>query len=174
VTGSVKFASPLEGEVGPKVRVGGDGAAFSLLSALKCLTDKQQHPFSIAQHVVIPESDNAISASLEPFGADTVVIGMLTAIDLDDQLSFRAEEIGDVRSDWVLSPETSSVQLLAPQTEPQSLLSIGEIATQFAGERRSHSFNFGSETAATLPPTRRCFASPTSPSRGEATDKTLH
>jgi hypothetical protein len=168
VTARINFASPLEGEVGAKRREGGDGAAFSQLSALQCLLDNQQNTLGVFQHVVIPKSDNAISTRLKPLRADTVIVGMLSAIHLDDQLSFGTKEIGNVWADWVLSPETGSVQLLAAQTEPQSLLGIGEVATQFAGNWGGHNYNSGSDTAETRPPTRRCFASPTSPSRGEA------
>jgi hypothetical protein len=74
-----------------------------------------QHPIGIRKHVVVPEADDTITTSLEPARAHLTVIGMLPAIDLDDELRLGAEEIDDVGSERVLAAEAETFELFAPQ-----------------------------------------------------------
>jgi hypothetical protein len=57
---------------------------------------------------------------------------MLAAIDLDDQASLAADEIHDIRPDWILPNEFRAADLPRAQPVPQPLLGIGCVATQAA------------------------------------------
>jgi error-prone DNA polymerase len=159
---SLEIASPLEGEVGDATATildrqrspppgnqsvadfplqGGGKRGENLLAfrqRAQRLTQNQQDSFHIPQHVVVPESEDAVAPRLEPGAANSTVIGMLPAIDLDDQRSLRTEEIDDIGTDRLLPAQAESVDLLSPHLEPQSRLGIGEIGAQMPGEMRGH------------------------------------
>jgi error-prone DNA polymerase len=120
------------------------------------LNDDQQHPFGVAQHIIVPEANDTISMRFEPPCADVAVVGMLSTIGFDNETGFGTEEIGDIGADRVLSAETGSPGLPASQMIPQPLLGLGEVDAQMASERRHY------------PPPVDAKASPTSPSRGGA------
>ena len=63
--------------------------------------------FDISQHVVIPESQNAITVIRKPLIADgiTRVSGMLAAIDFNDDAVLSAYEVDDIGADWLLTDE---------------------------------------------------------------------
>src|SRR5471032_1242355 len=73
-----------------------------------------------------------------------------------DFVSFEADEIDDVRPDWLLTPEFETVKPAAAKREPQFALHVGLLASQAAGEQMFHS-----------PLTRRAKCAPPSPTRGE-------
>jgi len=50
---------------------------------------------------------------------------VLSTVEFDDEHSFEANEVREVRSDRNLPPETESVELLATQVVPQETLGIG-------------------------------------------------
>ena len=66
-----------------------------------------QHAVAIAQHVVIPEAEHAIAFRREPsvaFGI-TRVLGVLPAIDFDDEALVMADKINRKTADRCLPPE---------------------------------------------------------------------
>jgi hypothetical protein len=67
--------------------------------------------------------------------ARLTVIGMLSAVDLDDELRLGAKEIDNVASERMLAAEAETFELFSPQTRPQPDLSIRRREPQFAGER---------------------------------------
>ncbi len=132
------------------------------------LNDNQQHPFGIAQHLIVPEANHAIALGLEPNSTNLAVLGMLSPIDLDNQPGLGTEEVGYIGTDRVLPPEASATNLLAPQMVPQMPLGIGEIEAQMAGEWRGHGDSLPADMRRDHPPPVDADASPTSPPRGEA------
>src|SRR6202022_2019119 len=57
---------------------------------------------------------------------------MLTAVDLDDQLSLLAEEIGDERTHGNLTPKAVSTDLFFPQPHPETHFGIGHLSTELS------------------------------------------
>jgi hypothetical protein len=71
-----------------------------------------EHAFGVGEDVVVPESQHALALTLEPFGSLGVrlVVGVLTAIGLDNQMMLGADEVDDISADGVLSPELETGQ----------------------------------------------------------------
>ena len=70
--------------------------------------DTRHHPFQILQYVMVPESDDSESVTFEtrsPGGvlAGFIIIGMLAAIDFDDEPPLEAAEIDDLIADRMLA-----------------------------------------------------------------------
>src|SRR5689334_25088860 len=58
--------------------------------------DHRPYPVRIAQHLIVPETENAISFVLDHSSARLILSGLvLTAVDLDDELGAMAREIRD-------------------------------------------------------------------------------
>ena len=55
---------------------------------------------------------------------------MLTTVDLDDQLSFYAGEVDDVRTHWHLAAETVSADLFSSQSPPETYFGVGHLGSQ--------------------------------------------
>src|SRR5689334_10640194 len=79
------------------------------------ITNHPQHPVGVGKHVIVPEADDTITACLEPEHARLPVIGMLSAIDLDDELRLGAKEIDDIGSERMLVAKAESFELLSSQ-----------------------------------------------------------
>jgi hypothetical protein len=73
-----------------------------------------EHPVRVSYNVVIPESTHEITHRLQDSGSIPItfsVVGVLTAIELHNQLGIRAEEIDDKAVDRHLPLELPSIQL---------------------------------------------------------------
>lgn len=80
----------------------------------KHFRNRLDHALDVPKHLMVPEPDHAIAASLEKSGTVRIdFFTMLPAIDLDDELVAKAEEVGIERSDNGLTPELRLRQLLA-------------------------------------------------------------
>jgi hypothetical protein len=80
-----------------------------------------QHPLCVYEHVVVPEPDHSITESLQKAAALFVPIlplGMLAAIQLDDQHWIQAQEVRDVASNNLLASELAAFELTIPQSAP--------------------------------------------------------
>ena len=156
---------PLRGRDGE----GGNDATLSVSVSKPTLPqrldDHRQHAVHVAQHVVVPEADYPVAAGFEPVGAQRTVLGMLPAIDLDDQLRLRTEEVDDIGTDRLLATEPGSVDLLAAQMGPQSPFGIGGVGAEMPGERGGHSQMLPAFYRPEHPPPQP------SPSRGEGVRK---
>jgi hypothetical protein len=86
-----------------------------------------QDASDIAQHIVIPEPQHPIVAIDEPFFANRVarIVGMLSAVDFDDEATFAADQIYRVRTDRFLSDELVTVKPPRSESAPKSILGIG-------------------------------------------------
>ena len=97
-----------------------------------------QYCLRLSQHVVIPEPKHPIARLGEKASPPLIclgLIGMLSAIQLDDQLRFRAKEVHDAASDWLLSTELEAIHLSAPKIQPQLALSVGLVTAEALGAR---------------------------------------
>src|SRR6185437_5369342 len=59
-------------------------------------------------------------------------VQMLRAVDLDDQPSFDACEIGDVASQRMLAAKAEAGQLAVAQARPEPMFRLGHVTTQLA------------------------------------------
>lgn len=76
--------------------------------ASQSLQNHLKHALNMYQRIIVPETQHAIAHSLQISCASLVVhhlIRVLTTVQLDDQHSFRADEIDDVVADLVLAAE---------------------------------------------------------------------
>ena len=76
-----------------------------------------QHCVGFLKHLVIPESEHAISLRFDSTVAMFIVamaLLMLSAIKLDYEPRFETREIGDVAADGYLAAETIPANLAAP------------------------------------------------------------
>jgi hypothetical protein len=97
--------------------------------------DHLEHARAIAQHVMIPEAQNAITFRYEPTIALNVacILSVLATIDLDDQPLLLTNEVDNVAADWHLPPEAQSVEAMCPQHEPEASLGVRHVAAQRFG-----------------------------------------
>ena len=84
------------------------------MSAAKCGKDEIHDPVGVLKDFVVPEPNDAVAFAIEPSGASCVALNLscvLTAIDFDDELAFKADEIDDEPPDGCLAAEEASAKL---------------------------------------------------------------
>ena len=64
------------------------------------------------------------------------VVGMLAAVEFDDQARIEAGEVGDVGADGSLAAEAVAVELASAEARPEMLFGVGGVFAEFAGELR--------------------------------------
>jgi hypothetical protein len=77
----------------------------------------------VGQDVVIPEAQDSKAELLQEgrsLGIEsfTVVIGVRIAVDFDDESGLKANEVDDVPSKWMLTPEFSAIHAMRAKTRP--------------------------------------------------------
>jgi hypothetical protein len=101
--------------------------------------DRLHHSIELLQDVVVPEKKNGKSSAVEKLGSSDILVGrlgMLTAVEFDDQAMLHATEVGDERRDWVLTSKLRASALPSTQPLPEQTLGVGLIATEFPSVRR--------------------------------------
>jgi hypothetical protein len=94
-----------------------------------------KYTFEIFQHFVIPESQDSKSILFEDCGSMVVLrhaIGVLAAIELNDQSCFDTCEVNDVSGNRQLSPEFEFAQAPSAQMCPEHPFDIRRSDTQGA------------------------------------------
>ncbi len=94
-------------------------------------SDCLKHPVQFVEYLIVPESQNPVSHFLQFIGTVFVVwnmIHMLAAIQLNDEISFKTDEIYDVWSYHLLAAELVAVESVGPQLVPQCSFGIGGLA----------------------------------------------
>jgi hypothetical protein len=94
-----------------------------------------KHALDIGQHIIVPETQHAVTHGLQILGPMLVVIRllrMLTTIQLNNQHGLRTDEIDDVTAYFVLPSELPSRQVAVAQVSPQQLFHIRHRTTQSA------------------------------------------
>src|SRR5688500_11221443 len=90
------------------------------------------------EYVVVPVSDHPVALRFQYGGPARVVLGlfgMLSAVELDDELRQRADEIDDVRADRNLPAETEAFHLASAQESPELALGVRALVSQLACEQ---------------------------------------
>jgi hypothetical protein len=96
--------------------------------------DHPQDRVEILEDFVIPETDNPIAQCLDPrLPLYISLSAMLAAVDLDDQICLRTQEIHDERADRCLSAEFKAIKPAVAQGEPDAQFSSGHVATERGG-----------------------------------------
>jgi hypothetical protein len=139
--------TPLEGEArpvrsrsnpkGPIAKSGWPGRGRGSRSTQRP-PNRLHHALGIRQDLVVPTSDHAIAAALEPGGVRRTLLRVLAAVDFDDESCLGTKEVDDVAAYRLLAAEAETIELLAPQLRPQPNLGVGRIDAQLGGEGRRH------------------------------------
>jgi hypothetical protein len=84
---------------------------------------------------VVPESQDAIAGAIQEVCAPLVgwISTVLSAIRLDDQMGFVADEVANEGTDRLLLAELGVGQLTRPEQAPEFPFRIGHIAPQSLG-----------------------------------------
>ena len=94
-------------------------------------SDRLQHAVEIAQHLVVPEADDAKACGFQKRRSRRVGFdAVLPAIDFHDQRCLEAQQVGDEVINGNLPPELRATELPVAQSRPQQRLCIGGIATK--------------------------------------------
>jgi len=101
------------------------GKSFPLLYFFQNIC---HYNFRRFQYVVVPVTQNTIAAFFQPGTSLFIVfhlVSMLTTIEFDDQFLFKADEVNNVNSDRMLSPELVRAHLTRAQMFPKKPLCVG-------------------------------------------------
>ena len=63
---------------------------------------------------------------------------MLAAIQFDDQACFRAIEVSNEYTDWLLAPKAKAVELSLSKVKPEALLGFGWVLSQMSSNLEYH------------------------------------
>ena len=87
--------------------------------------NRLKHRFCIAQYVVVPEPDHSQAASFESTGPCSIgLIGVLAAVQFDDELGGVAVEVENIGRIRMLSAESEATESCSAQMEPELALGI--------------------------------------------------
>ena len=116
--------SPLEGE-------GRGGGAVRA----KRGHDRFKDAIKVFEYVAVPEANDPIAACLQPFGPLAIfddLLGVLSAIDFNDELGLGAEEVDHEGADGLLASEAEAVELTLAQMSPQNALRFCRVLPKVA------------------------------------------
>ena len=76
-------------------------------------TDDVENAIGIAQYVVVPKAQHAVTRAVQKFRSAPIVsaVGVLPAVGLDDQARLLANEVGYIGADRLLPTKLRFVQL---------------------------------------------------------------
>jgi hypothetical protein len=163
---------PLVGEASSLLRLSplaGRGRSASALrvrgSFRKRGRNGLEHATDIAEHVVVPKSQDTILVTDKPIIADHVtrIVCVLTTIDLNDETAFPANEVHSVKTNGILTDELVPIQPSTAKTIPESRLCICRSASQLPS---SIGFCLITRTHVDSPLTRRAARAGLSPQAG--------
>lgn len=75
--------------------------------------DAPHHPFGIFDYLVVPKPQNRVALFREPMVTkpiSSIILGVLSAVELDDESLGQAYEINDVRAQWLLTAKLVPLQ----------------------------------------------------------------
>ena len=87
-----------------------------------------QHDICLSQRVIVPKPDDPKAFRFKDgcsFCITRLLFGMLPAVELHDQLLFKADEIHDVRWNRMLPPKLESAEVAVFQMQPKPQFRIG-------------------------------------------------
>jgi hypothetical protein len=102
--------------------------------------DKLENCIRTLQNIVIPKAQHLKSFLSQPLFANTIrlVVRVLTAIDLKNQLPTQARKIDDVWTDRHLPLELNANEAMGAQSIPQPTLGVGHVASQILRVTNAH------------------------------------
>ena len=85
-----------------------------------------EHRFGSQQHVIVPEANDEQAHRLEIVRPPAVVLrtAVLSAIDLNHDATFQAQEIDDVPTDRTLPPELMAAEATTSHALPEHALRV--------------------------------------------------
>ena len=109
----------------------------------QCLSDDLQYGIGFVQHLVIPEAQHTPAVQLQKLGAllvvrQTIAMGVLAAVELNNEVGWHAGKVGKVGASGVLAAEFVAGKLLRAQVVPEQALGVGGLLAQGAGILRPH------------------------------------
>jgi hypothetical protein len=107
-------------------------------SVFQYLANPRQDTVHVLVHFVVPETQNAITLCFQPCASLSIPfalnrLGVLTSIELDDQLPVEAREVDDEGAARHLATELMLFKLAIAQAGPKLLLCHGLVASETAG-----------------------------------------
>ena len=96
---------------------------------LNAIQNRLRHRIGMSQDFVVPESQHAIAASLQPATTIHVVrdlLCVLAAIDFDNHPALETHKVHDERADGLLPAKLHAGELTALELLPQALLGFGQ------------------------------------------------
>lgn len=115
----------------------GRGGRASSSCLTKCLDDASEDVVQVVADLLVGEAQQREALSLDLAGAGRIVegcVGVLRAVDLDDQLRGEAEEVGRVGAERYLTAPFRPGETVAAQLPPERFLGRGLVLPQRAGE----------------------------------------
>ena len=135
-------------------------------SLRECSRDYFKNAGHITQHIVIPEPQNTVVVIDKPFVANGIsrVVGVLAAIQLDNETAFAADQINCIRADRLLPDELVTVEATRPESIPESGFRFRGSSSQASS---ALGFDLIGSSHVETPPHPDCFAIRPLPARGE-------
>src|SRR5262245_55786047 len=119
----------------PMIRIDLRSVRLGIRSALQLaqgLGDGQEDAVHILHDIVVPETEYSVATFCEPRVTNCVMsaVGMLAAVNLDDELHAQTSEIGNIGPNRTLLAKMKSVQLVLSQVQPEPSLCVGHVSTE--------------------------------------------
>jgi hypothetical protein len=112
----------------------------TLLALKQHSSDFINHPINILKKFIVPISDNPIAIVFQPLCPLSITLrGVLSTINLNNELGFRANKINDIVTNRRLPPKPVFINLLIAQPSPKPLLRISRVTPQLPGNLGLHS-----------------------------------
>jgi hypothetical protein len=107
---------------------------------LKGVRNDRQHAFNILHHVVIPESQDAISSGLEERVTNCIIASLnsgrvMPAIELNYDTIRMTRKVGEVRTNRRLPPKMCSSIRPVSKKLPELALWVGHLTAEAPGDR---------------------------------------
>jgi len=117
----------------------GRGLGFSVAINQPLLNSSQDHladRVRVSQYIWVPEPQDLEALASQPFRSPLVVValGMLAAIDLDNEACVEANEIRDIWAEWILPPEVRPGEPMAAKPVPKRPLCFRHHPSKLPGE----------------------------------------
>ena len=125
-----------------------------------------KHAGQIAEHLVIPKSQDPVIVTAEPFIANGVArtTGMLASVYFDNEAGLSTNKVDDIKTERLLSDEFLTTQPARAQTIPELPFRVSRRASQTSCP---FGFELVSSSHAEHPPHPSCFARRPLPADGE-------
>jgi hypothetical protein len=97
------------------------------------LVNRLQYLAHIREHLIVPESKNSIVSRLQKRGTNLIFLGklgVLGAVEFNNDAPFDRAEVSEVRTNWMLTPEFYVPHPAASQMSPQESFSVGLFFSQ--------------------------------------------